>query len=473
MTWDAGVANLRRNLIVSAIAMLVVGVLRPAFHGVVNQTFGPEVNGRAAAAISLFFLAALPAAAAWPTVVVRQVSRALGAEDHELARGRAALGFKWMVLLGSLGAAGAMIYGHFRLSPPLPGPKLLIVAVATLGYIGWRFGRMLLLVVGKVQRSLLGDIAGAVALAIALGVCLWLDYEPFVIPFVAFYIGYNLFVFRPMWNHLSRGRLEEGDRMEFFRYGALWSVGTATSLATREATLLVLDDRVSSALVGDAAVALSLLMLLAYAPRLVEVPLTHELSKLGGGSKIDDQRNLAQLGLHWLMVLTVSLAVVVALLSPMILKAVGGVENAEVVTVFVVVLFAFGAEMMVSPCTNLIAAEAPPTALAYPGVLSLAAAAAVWSTPWAHDLLGICAGLAASYAVKAIWIAAYAKSRFGVQLLVRPLAKLALVTAAIGAGWIAHNTSLPLPAIAALFSLVSVALFQQELRAVLGALVNR
>ena len=41
--------------------MVLVGSIRPGFHAILNRTFGPEVNGRAATLIAIIFLASLPA----------------------------------------------------------------------------------------------------------------------------------------------------------------------------------------------------------------------------------------------------------------------------------------------------------------------------------------------------------------------------------------------------------------------------
>src|SRR5262249_6174421 len=106
-------SSLRSNVLISTVAMVLVGVTRPAFNFVINRAFGSEINGRAAAIIALIFLASLPATAALPTVMVRHVSRTLGAGKKAEAAGHAALALRWTLVLAALCSAGALVHAHF------------------------------------------------------------------------------------------------------------------------------------------------------------------------------------------------------------------------------------------------------------------------------------------------------------------------------------------------------------------------
>lgn len=411
----APVASLRSNVLVSTAAMVLVGSIRPAFHAVVNRVFGAEVNGHAATLVAIIFLASLPATAALPTVAVRHVSRALGADDRPRVAGFFRLAAKAAVGLCLLGIAGALL--HLK---GAPRADLLLVAGGIAGYCYWRLFRTLLLAVGMATRSLVAEAAMFIAVVVTLVIIIERSLPAYALgALVAGYTVFLLMTVRLLIPLFRDARLESSDRRSFVRFNVLWFIGTASSLAARELALLFLGEESGQAAVGEVSVALSLLMLLALAPRIIEVPLVHELSQLGGKNDAGRQRTVTNRALHWLTIFTIALGGGAALLAGPILAIVGNVHTPAVILSFVIIAFAFSAEMVLTPATNLIIAESNPVVLTLIGAGSLVAAVAWWLSPLGTGMLGVVEGLALSYLVKAIALGWHGRVRFGIHLFER------------------------------------------------------
>jgi O-antigen/teichoic acid export membrane protein len=468
------VSKLRENVLVSTAAMVLVGLIRPGFHAIVNHTFGAEVNGRATKLIAVLFLATLPAASALPAVMVRHVSRAMGAGDQAEARGHSRLALITGLLLAALGAAVAVPYARGYTEPTLTPFEGACIAAGVVGYSGWRLLRALLLAVGRATRSLLAEVASVVALFVALGALVVLDAPALLLgAFAGVYVLYTALALPLAQDMLRGGSISAQGRRDFMRYNVLWFLGTATSIATRELSILYLDHRAPDALVGEVGVALSLLMLLAFAPRIIEVPLVHELSALGGTADLGAQRKLTEKALHWLSAFTFSAGTGAAILAAPILAIVGDVHTEVVAQAFALLAFAFMTEMVMTPATNLLVAEAPPSVLTTVGVASLLVALAWWATPWADGVLGVIAGLALSYALKAVAIGVYAKRRFGLVFFQRPGAKLAAAVTGAAAIYATLGRGLNPWAVFAGFEVLMLLLFLPEVREIVGAALAR
>jgi O-antigen/teichoic acid export membrane protein len=263
-------------------------------------------------------------------------------------------------------------------------------------------------------------------------------------------------------------QLNEDDRREFLRFNVLWFIGTASSLAARELMVLFLDADSGAAVVGEISVALSLLTMLAFAPRIIELPLVHELSSLGGKNDPGEQLRVTERALHWLTVFTFAVGGGAAILAEPILSLVGDVHTKMVAISFVLIAIAFSAEMVVTPATNLIIAESKPSVLTWIGAGSLVVALGWWLSPLGRGALGVVLGLALSHLVKAVALAAHARSKFGLRLFRSPLQKSALLLAAalLIPASLFHRLD-PLLAFAA-FEALLLALFYRELRAELS-----
>jgi O-antigen/teichoic acid export membrane protein len=461
-------ASLRANVVFSLVATVLVGATRPAFNAVINRAFGPEVNGRAASVIALIFLASLPATASVPTVMVRHVSRALGAGARQEAAGHARLGSIATLLLAAVGILVALIHG--RLVRGMAARELALVALGVASYSYWRLYRTLLLAAGEIRWSLAADLVSALALALGLGSIVLFDLPGLAVgAFVTVYVAYVVLTAGRAFAFERGGALGAEARASFLRYTALWFVGTAASLAARELTLLLLEARSSESAVGELSVALSLLMLLAFAPRIIEVPLVHELSLLAGQNERARQVELTNRALDWLTVVTFAAGFGAAILAGPILAIVGNVKTPVIVLSFVVITIAFMAEMIVTPAGNLLVTEARPRVQAIIGGGSLLLAFLWWYSPWCEGVLGVVAGLAVSHLSKAVAISWYARSAYGVSILVRPAAKLAALALGGAALYAVLGLGQNPYAAALLFELAMLPLFAPELRAMLAA----
>lgn len=464
-------ANLRSNVVFSTLAMLLVGLLRPGFNAIVTRAFGPEVNGRAATVIALIFLASLPATAALPTVMVRQVSRSLGQGQVDEARGQASLAFGLAGLLTILGAGLAISYGLYRSQPALTGPELWVVVLGLVGYAYWRLGRILLLAIGQASTSLRADLASVVLMFATLGLAVALERPGLVVAaFVSIYLIYAAWTFRSVWGAARGGTLSPESKKEALTYNLLWFLGSAASLAAREISLLLLDARVERALVGEVSLCLSFLLMLALAPRIIEVPLVHELSSLGGEAAKERQHHLTEKSIHWLTVLSLAAGFGMAILAEPVLKLAGGVATPVVVQAFALVALTFMTEMMLTPANNLLVAEAPPAVMTQAGVYSLVAAVVWWWSPMGQGVLGVMAGLGLSFLVKAMVVAFEVRRRFQVRLFLAPGRKLLILAAGSG-GLALTMTGLITPWIpAAVFGALVLIVFRPEAKEAWAAL---
>ena len=423
-------ANLRSNVVFSTVAMVLVGVVRPGFNAIVTRTFGPEVNGHAATIIALIFLASLPATAALPTVMVRQVSRSLGQGNEPEARGQAALAFRYGAILVLVGVVGAAAYGLSFSRTPLTRNEVILVVLAVAGYTYWRLGRILLLAIGKAPTSLKADLSSVVGMFAALAILVLIDRpEHVVAAFLLLYVLYAVFTLPDVLRWIRGGTLSRASKIEALSYNSLWFVGTAASLAAREIALLLLDARVEKALVGQVSLSLSFLLMLALAPRIIEIPLVHELASLGGEADRDRQQRLTEKGVHWLTQGSLVAGFGMAILAEPILSLAGGVESKVVILSFALVSLTFMTEMMLTPANNLLVAEAPPAVMTQAGVYSLIAAVAWWWSPLGEGVLGVMAGLGLSFVIKAVVVAVEVKRRFGIRLFQAAARKLLILAA--------------------------------------------
>jgi O-antigen/teichoic acid export membrane protein len=415
---------LKTNVIASTIAMMLIGGMRFAFNATITRAFGAEVNGHANLLIAMMFLVSLPATTSLPPVMVRQVARSLAAGNKDEAAAHARLTVNAAAVLSLLAIAGVALF--YRL-PPL---ELAAVAVGILGYAYWRIIRSLFLAIGRAIYSVKADFAAALAMpAILVPAILFDRPELAVVSYVAVYAAFALITLPAAIGPL-RGAPVRDPRLlrEFLRYNVISSIGNAASLATRELAILVLEPRADRATVGELSYALSALTLLAFAPRVLELPMLSEL----GQSAPEKKRLLTERALHFMWIAVFALGCGAAILAPQIL-AFGGISSSTIAICFAIIAFVFASEMIQGPATNLIFSEAHPGVLTTIGVISFAGALAWWYVPFTAELvpgvLGVVTGLAISYAIKAIGIGAWARIHYGVRGFRRPFAKLAAIAA--------------------------------------------
>jgi O-antigen/teichoic acid export membrane protein len=444
--------------------MVVVGLVRPAFNAANNYAFGAAANGRAAAMISLVFLASLPATAGLPSVMVLHVSRALGQDDRSRAAAFARF-TGWIALtLSAMGIVAALVSASVRSDLLLSPLEQVFVVAGITGYAYWRFARSLFLARGKALDSLLADITSivlavaAMALIVRMGDSSWA-----IASFVGVYLIYALVTLRSLAPLLSGGALEASERRGVLLYCAMWSLGTAASLATNELSVLVLNHRVDRSLVGEFSVALSFLTPLTLAPRIIEMPLVHELSVLGGRADRDRQRELTSTSLHWLTILIFAIAGGAAILAHQILDIGGNVRTQEIVTVFTILAFTFALELSQTPSSNLVAAEAHPATLAFFGASPLPIAVLVWLILPVQGALGVAYGLAAAQVFRFMAFSIWARARYRVELFRAPLRKLAALSMGAAILWSTETGLLNAFVGAVLFELGVLVAFRAEI----------
>ncbi|MBK6689675.1 MAG: hypothetical protein IPG45_34740 [Deltaproteobacteria bacterium] len=467
-------ASLRSNLLISTAAMVLVGLIRPGFNAFVTRAFGAEVNGRAATVVALLFLASLPATAALPTVMVRHVSRSLGEGAKDAARAFAALTYRFATGFAIFGAIGAGIYGHFALSRPLSVLEILVLGAGLFGYTYWRLGRILLLAIGKAFASLWADVASVLVMFLFLVTCWGLGWPTIAVAGVPLvYVAFSLFTAKVVWSEIRGGVVSPQMRTTFHRFHSLLFLGSTSSLAAREVALLLLEAQVDAAVLGELSLSLSLLLALALAPRIIEVPLVHELASLGGGAQIDRQRLLTEKGLHWLSVFSLAAGFGLAIVARPLLSIIGNVSSDVVVLSFSFLTLGFMLEMLMAPVMNFLVAEAPPSVMTVCGLASLSVAGVWWLTPWGRGVLGVMIGLAASFVVKALIAAYYARSRFGLHLLENPIEKVTVSLLGGGFMWMVQTERVPAWAGFLVFELLTVILFRRALRDIFRSVLRR
>jgi O-antigen/teichoic acid export membrane protein len=448
--------------------MVVVGLIRPAFNAANNYAFGAAANGRAAALISLVFLASLPATGGLPAVMVLHVSRALGQDDRARAAAYARFTGLISAILSACGIIGALIWGAFREDLLLSPLEQAFVALGVVGYAYWRFGRTLFLAAGKALESLRADVASFILAAIAMAAIIILRAESWAVgAFIGVYLLYASITARSFAPLVGGGTLDEEQRRSVLLYCAMWSAGTAASLATNELSVLVLNQRVDRSLVGEFSVALSFLTPLAIAPRIIEMPLVHELSVLGGRSDRDRQRELTSTSLHWLSILIFALAGGAAILSRPILNLGGNVRTEEIATVFTLLAFTFALDVSQTPSSNLVAAEGHPGILALFGAAPLPVALLVWWISPASGVLGVAYGLAAAQAFRFIALSGWVRVRYGVELFRAPIRKAAMLAGGALLLWSVERELMNAYLAAMVFEAGMAALFRPELLAIL------
>lgn len=466
------VATLRSNLAVSGFALLVIGSARPIFNVVVNHAFGAEVTGYAASLIALIFLASLPATAGLPTVVLRHVSRALGAGESGVAAAYGRLGVRLALPLAAVGTAAAIAYGMERMTAGISLFDAVLVVVGVASYSFWRMSRGFLLAVGKAVSSLRAEVTGGVALLVLLALCVAFDASGWVVTaFVGIHVTYCLLAIRPVALHLKGGRLSPDQSKQFKVYAALWIGASSASLAARELSVLVLEARVPRAVVGEYSVALSLLLVLAFAPRIMDVPLLHELSALAGKHDRDRQLALTAQAAEWIGIIVFAAGCSMAILAEPLLAATG-VHTPEMAGVLAVLAVGFMVEMMATPATSLVISDAPPSFLLWSSVAGLAAAIAFWVSPWGVGALGTAWGLSLSYVVKGAAVAGYARLRFGLRLLPMPVAQASALALGAGLTWAARTHAVNPWIALALFAATLIGIFWSSLRALTRAIAG-
>ncbi|MCK6547489.1 hypothetical protein L6R52_16695 [Myxococcota bacterium] len=467
-------ASLRSNLIISTIAFVLMGAIRPVFNAVVNRAFGPEVNGHAAKLIALFFLASLPATAGLPTVMVRYVSRAIGAKDDAAARGFARLATVLGAALTALGVVGALVWGLTAQTPPLSTFDAAVVAAGVAGYSYWRIERSLLLSLEKQLLALRAELVGAVVLVVGLGVAVAIGVPGVaIVAFVAVYFAFAVFTAPAVLPAIRGGAIDDAGRREFLRYTLLWFIGSGTSLAVKELAVLLVDQRADRAMVGELSVALSFLMMLALAPRVIELPLIHELAALAGSQARDRQKALTERAIDWLTLWMTAAGGAAALLAGPILALGGNVTTPFVVTSFAILAAAFTLELVITPANNLLVSEAPPWVLSSIGAGSLAIACAYWYSPLSVGVEGVVAGLAGAHVIRGLAVAAYARVVYGITVFAHPLRKLTLLAIATALTWAVHNGGLNAFVGALVFEGLLVLLFGRELKLMLDVILKR
>ncbi|MBI4818145.1 MAG: hypothetical protein HY791_17920 [Deltaproteobacteria bacterium] len=477
-TAPATARSLRENVLTSIAALLVVGAIRPAFHTVVQRTFGPEANGHAATLVSLIFLASLPATASIPTMMVRHVSLARGAGREDEARAHVALASIAALALGLLGAVAAPSLSGWLGRGPVSGVDVWIVLAGIAGYTYWRLVRSLFVATSQAALGLRSDLISVLALPIGLGAVIVTDQPTLVVlaydaVFLTF-VAVTVHAAAP-WAKLSA--ISPEARASFLRYNGYGLVGYVASLAAREISTLVLDGRAPRGAVGDFSLALSFLTLLAFAPRVLELPLIHELASMSGKNERERARTLTELSLHRLFIIVLSVSAGAAILAGPLLSL-AGAELSTTKLAFALLAFAFGSEMAQSPAANLLISDAHPRVLALLGSSSLVAACLWWwidpVIPGLDDpMLRVVLGLCASHAVKTIAIGGLVAIQFRVRSFTAPLRKSAALVLSLGAVTAAQTELLHPFIVAAIYTISMLALFRADFRALATALLSR
>lgn len=463
-------ASLRSNLVVSGLSMVLVGLIRPGFNATVNWVFGAAVNGRAATMIALIFLASLPATAGLPTIAVRHYARAVKRGEKDRAQGVIRLALYDVTLFAALGAALAIIESLIRdnASTPFGWPEGALVLVGVMSYSFWSLFKALLLAFGEAKESLIIETLSVFVFGAGLAAVAVLDLERWAV--FTFVIPYGLFVlwtFRRFVRVPLDVRLDAADRRSFHLSTLSLFIGSASGLGARELTVLVLAQRVEPAAVGEVSVALSLLLILAFGPRILTMPLVNELSSFSGPSAEAEQNRLTEQAIRWLAIVCLAIGVGLVLVAEPLLGAVGNVRRPDVLLAFGMIALAFMSEMMITPAAMLLAVRVHASVLAYTGAASLAVAFLWWwFGPFGATVPGVVAGLALSHLVKAVGIGAFVRWQYGVRLVAFPVRLILAILVGLGLLLLERKFGLNAWLGALIFELSMLGLFRSELRAI-------
>lgn len=446
-----------RSVLLTGIALALVGLARLGFNAVALNGFGEELAGRLNVALSLGMLVSLPVSTAFGPTALRFMGQALG--QGRLAR--AAWTFRLLLVLTLVGAAvstGLVWLGRDEIAASRGIDARLVVlgGAVALAYTLYLYTRNVLYAVGRVGLyTAIELISGVVFFAVLLGLFASGRGDLLLVSFVAGYLVFTVFALLAERQRLRRvpEPVETVPWRELGGYATLMLVGAVSSLSVREIVVLLAPSADDMGGAAHLALSLSLLTPLQMLPRMLRTVLFAKAAELDGRGDHEALGRTLTESNHWLFLANVPVCGVALVLAEPIIVSLGGDPTPERLLVFRLLLAGAVFEVLATPVTNALPGIGEVRVPAFSAVAGLLAAALVWLASPRLGIVGLSLGLVVSSVVKSavpMWVA---RQRLGVRATRSPRLMVSL-TALSAAAWIAVELRAPAWPLAAGYALL-------------------
>ncbi len=466
-----------KNVVLTAVGLLVLGLARLGFNSASLATFGETTTGKLNVALSLAVLVSLPTSTAFGPAAVRfiAVARAKG------QRGTAAWIYRWLLLM-TLVLAGvlALILGFAK--APLAASRgidetlVLQALLLSLAYALYLYLRGTFYALDKVGSYAWLELVAGLAFFIALAGLCWAGAEHWLLG--AFLAAYTVFSAGALWV-TRRAWLTPTPRSERPSLGPVASfgffalVGTVASLSVRELAVVFAPDVSDMGGAAHLALSMSLLLPLQFLPRMLRTVIFARSAELDGGGKQEELASGIAEASHWLLFATLPACVLLALLGGPLLEIAGGTVTPERLLAFRLLTAAAFVDVIATPAANGLSGAGWVKVPTLAAIMALVPTVLVWW--WLTPTLGIVAlalGMLVGSAVKG-GVPIFAALRLLRAHPTRePLLLFSLVALSAAALLAAQRWGLSYLG-AALYAVLTLALLRGQLRILLGQLERR
>jgi O-antigen/teichoic acid export membrane protein len=405
-----------KNILLTGVALFLVGVSRLGFNAVALNVFGEKVAGSLNVALSLAVLLSLPASAAFGTSIVRFIGQARGAGEY----GRVVWIFR-RLFVGTLIIALTSSVCALIFREALAGSRQIAVglvaqaAVLALAYALYLFMKNTMYAIDRVADYTKLELVSALVFFSALASLAAAGMGGSLL--VAFMAGYTVFVFgcfaigsKYLLRSDPEGAQADGTyTRELTSYSFLAMVGTAVSLGVREFAVVIAPNVGGLAAPAYLALSLSLLAPMGILPRLLRTVLLARSAELDGGSRHERLSLSVSEANHWLLLGTIPLCGAIVLGAGPLFNLVSGESTPERILMLRLLTLAVGLDVIATPGINTLAGTGRIRVPALSAVLGVALAGAVWLAAIPYlGLNGLVLGLLTNSLVRSgipIWVA--------------------------------------------------------------------
>ncbi len=410
-----------KNVALTGVALVLIGVQRLAFNAAALRLFGEQVSGSLNVALSLAVLVSLPASTAFGTTALRYLSQARGQGRPRAVAHTFRLLLKW-----SLGVSLATAVALWTLREPVARAEhlterlVLVAAVMATAYVLYLYMRNVFYGLDRVATYTRLELVGALGFFLALGLLAVLAKASLLLlSFVAAYVCFSLpalWACRDLFGVEAPKQEERPAWRDLFGYSAWALVGTVASLMVRELVVLLAPDQADLGAAAFMALSLSMLSPLQILPRTLRTALFAHSAELSGRGQADValKTSVGEAN-HWLLLLTLPAAGLVAILAQPLIELLGSSASPERLLAFWLLAGATVVDVVATPAVNALSGAGDVRLPAVAALVALLAAGLVWLLV-PPGVLALAGGLFASSLVKGGIPLVAAHRRFGASL---------------------------------------------------------
>lgn len=309
-----------KNTLLTGIVLTLTGLTRIVYNVVIGKSFGAEVLGQINLIISVVMLFSMFISTILENSATKFLSEYFAKKDEKIIRNIFTMLQTWAIVGSFVLIIIAFIFRGYIASKVRVDEELFIVALPLIFLIATHhFYRGCFYGLNNVDKYFRFEIASSILLFVILGAIVFVRRYNLLLPFITYYALFSIISMFSLRTCLIRHDKSFDLRKQIGTYGTIAMVGTLASSSMAQIANIITGSYLSPECVGFYSAAVSITMILQFAPSVMGRVLLPSVSYIYGMNDIQILKKVLDKTTIWLSIAALFLGGISIILSKKIL----------------------------------------------------------------------------------------------------------------------------------------------------------